>query len=129
MANLNYPDKPWSDGQRAELLPGMQFIFSSSLRKWVPISPGTSSRDQLLDAFGVRTAEEVNKLFDDVGEIQSQVESVQTQLTSRGKVWKTANRPTTKEVKNNDVWIDQETAKLFFYNESADSWIQLLPST
>ena len=118
MTKLNYPSKPWSDGQRAELLPGMQFVFSSSLRKWVPITPGTSTREQLLDAFGVRTAEEVNKLFDDVGNLQSQLEG-------RGKVWKTANRPSVAEVKNNDVWIDQETAKLFFYNELADSWIQL----
>lgn len=118
MAKLNYPSKPWSEGQRAELMPGMQFIFSSSLRKWVPVSPGTSSRDQLLDAFGVRTAEEVDKLFDDVGDLQSRLEN-------GGKLWKTDERPSVEEVKNNDVWIDQETAKLFFYNESADSWIQL----
>ena len=121
MAKLTYPSKPWKDGQKAYLMPGLQFVYSLSLRKWVPITPGTSTEDQIQEAFGVRTAEEVDKLFLDVTELQNQ-------LTSRGKVWRTSTRPSITEVSNNDVWIDQDTAKLFFYNASAEAWIQLLPS-
>ena len=135
MPKLNYPSKPWSDGQLAYLMTGLQFAYSASLKKWVPITPGTSTENQIEAAFGVRTAAEVEVLFTDVDTIKTDLNTIKADnaalgvdLSARGKIWKTEQRPSTTEVNNNDVWIDQVSAKLFFYNQSEDVWIQLLPT-
>lgn len=118
MAKLTYPKKPWTDGQRAMLIPGLQFIYSLSLKKWVPVTPGASTENQIEEAFGVKTAEEVERIFIDVEQIKNDV-------IEYGRIWKTEVRPAASLVANNDVWIDQITAKMFFWNETFQTWIEI----
>ena len=46
---FRYPAKPWSDGQRANLMTSstVEFMYSQSLKKWIPISPGFESKTEL----------------------------------------------------------------------------------
>lgn len=117
MAKLSYPKKPWTDGQKATLMPGLQFIYSLSLKKWVPITPGSTDEEQIQAAFGVRTAEEVEQLF-------INVEQLQHDMFDFGRIWKTQDRPPNDRVYANDVWIDPETGKLLYYTTS-DTWVEI----
>ena len=60
---ITYPPKPWSEGQRAFLMEGLEFMYSASLKKWVPITPGYATTEQLSAAFEVETIEQLNTKF------------------------------------------------------------------
>ena len=117
MANLVYPKKPWVDGQKANLMTGMQFVYSASMKKWVPITPGFESDAQLQEAFGVKTIEEVEQIFTDV-------ETLKEDMLEFGRIWNTPERPDESLVNNNDIWIDPNDTKLYFWNGNIGAWIQ-----
>ena len=117
MAKLTYPKKPWTDGQKAYLMTGLQFIYSLSLRKWVPITPGSTDEEQIQAAFGVRTAEEVDQLFINVDQLKSDV-------IEFGRIWKTQQQPPASDVHTNDVWIDPQTGRLLYYT-TGDTWVEI----
>lgn len=118
MAGLQYPKKPWSDGQKAYLIPGVQFVYSLSMKKWVPVTPGFSSETQIEEAFGVKTAEEVDKLFVDV-------ETLKEEMIEFGRIWKTPTTPDINLVNTNDVWIDPVTGVMVYWNGDQKTWIQI----
>ena len=118
MAKLSYPPKPWKDGQKAYLVSDLLFIYSTSLKKWVPITPSFNDSNQLEQAFGVRTAEEVDKLF-------TTVDQLKFDMVEFGRIWKTETRPDPALVYDNDVWIDPATGLLVYWKGSASTWIQL----
>ena len=118
MAKLVYPKKPWVDGQKANLMTGMQFVYSASLKKWVPITPGFEDSTQLQQAFGVKTVEEVEQIFTDV-------ETLKEEMLEFGRIWKTEQRPDPSLVYDNDVWIDPVSGVLVYWKSSANTWIQL----
>ena len=120
MAKLNYPPKPWSEGQRASLLDGMDFMYSQSLKKWVPITPGAVSSAQLEVAFEVRTVQELVTKFDEVTEVQEKLDS---EIAQSGRIWKTENRPTTPN--KNDIWYDEIEGKTYSYIAATDTWVEI----
>ena len=118
MKNIKYPSKPWKDGQRAELISGLEFIYSSSLKNWVPVTPGYENKTQLTQAFGVETIEELNvKLVS----IDTKLVSVDSDIRRSGRIWKTTNTPENPSI--NDVWIDV-TGNSYYYDVNGDTWIQ-----
>ena len=117
MAKLVYPKKPWVDGQKANLLTGMQFIYSASMKKWVPITPGFEDRNQIEEAFGVRTVEEVERIFTDV-------DTLKEDMLEFGRIWNTPEKPNLDLVHNNDIWIDPNDTKLYFWNGDIGAWVQ-----
>lgn len=117
MAKIKYPPKPWTDGQKAELQPGIRFLYSLSLRKWVPITPGTVKEEQLDQAFGVKTVAEVEELFKDVTQLKDDV-------LQFGRIWITPERPDDNEVNDNDVWIDPGFSVMFYWDKYNVTWIQ-----
>ena len=121
MAKLNYPSKPWNDGQRAMLLPDLQFAYSQSLKKWVPISPGTVDNSQIEEAFGVSS---INELLEKFTNLDVRVNSIDSDLKYYGRIWKTAEPPLTN-VNDNDVWVDIDTNIMYSWDENSAVWIQL----
>ena len=121
MAKLNYPSKPWEDGQRAMLLPDLQFAYSQSLKKWVPISPGTVDNSQIEEAFGVSS---INELLEKFTNLDVRVNSIDSDLKYHGRIWKTAEPPLTN-VKHNDVWVDIDSNIMYNWDENSAVWIQL----
>ena len=114
---LNYPPRPWRDGQIARLQAGIDFAYSFSMKKWVPITPGFESTQQIQSAFGVKTATEVEQIFFDVNKLKEEI-------IEFGRIWKTQTRPPDTEVHTNDVWIDPQSGKLLYYT-SSDTWVEI----
>lgn len=120
MKNIKYPSKPWRDGQTATLIPGMEFMYSASIKNWVPISEGYTSEVQLEQAFGVRTVEELNvKLV----EIETTFKNVDSDISLSGRIWKKTTKPISP--KPNDIWYDATSAKTFSYDNNNDTWIEI----
>lgn len=117
MRKLNYPPKPWKDGQIAKLQAGVSFAYSFSLKKWIPITPGFENTQQIESGFGVKTAEEVEKIFEEV-------DTLKAEIIEFGRIWKTEKRPPDDQANLNDVWIDPETGKLLYYTDG-EVWIQI----
>ena len=120
MAKLNYPPKPWSDGQLASLVGGIDFRYSQSLRKWVPITPGAVNTAQLEVAFEVRTVQELVTKFDEVTIVQDKLDS---EIVQSGRIWKTENRPTAPN--KNDIWYDENEGKTYSYIGATDTWVEI----
>lgn len=119
MKSIKYPSKPWRDGQRATLIPGMEFVYSSSVRNWVPVSEGFTDQVQLEQAFGVKTVAEINTKFAEVDAVISKLDS---DITLSGRIWKTTGRPTSPNA--NDIWVDATSGKTFSYDKINDTWIE-----
>lgn len=119
MKKITYPSKPWRDGQRAQLIPGLDFIYSSSIKNWVPVTPGFESETQLEQAFGVKTVEEINVKF---VQIETTFTKIDSDIALSGRIWKTTTRPTNPNA--NDVWFDATSGKTFSYDKTNDTWIQ-----
>jgi len=134
MKNIKYPAKPWTDGQKAELMSGLSFMYSSSLRKWVPISPGAVQTTQIQEAFGVSTVDDllakyntheikINELDSDNKVNKVRLDNADSDIERTGRIWKTLNRPT--KPGKNDIWIDETIGKAYSYDYDIDTWIQL----
>lgn len=119
MTKLNYPSKPWIDGQSASLIPGLDFRYSQSLRKWIPVTPGAVDANQIEEAFEVRTLQALSKKFDNVIEKQAQLDS---DIALSGRIWKTTQKPDNPNA--NDIWYDDE-GKSFSYITATDTWVEL----
>lgn len=119
MKNIKYPSKPWADGQRAELISGMDFVYSSSIKNWVPVTPGFEDKQQLTDVFGVSTVQELNTKFETIDETITKIDS---DIVLSGRIWKTVNRPS--KPNSNDVWFDATTGKTLSYDKTNDTWIE-----
>lgn len=123
---LKYPAQPWKNGQKAELMQGMYFMYSSAIRKWVPISPGFENEQQLVQSFGVSTVQELNAKFEEVNTVTTilttRTEQLDSDIQLSGRIWKTISRPTAPN--NNDVWMEQATGKLFSYDATHDTWVE-----
>ena len=140
MNKINYPPKPWNNGQRAMLQPGMEFMYSSSTKRWVPITPGYENEEQLQTSFNVSTVVELAEVFKNQtskvagyvttinsfdGRMQS-VEQTAAQLYEAvelsGRIWKTEEVPINPGP--NDLWHDGTTGKTFSYYAESDTWVQ-----
>ena len=121
MAKLNYPTKPWTDGQIASLVEGMEFMFSGTLRKWIPITPGSSNSSQLESAFRVSTLKE---LIDKYTIIEKDVSNLDSDIKNKGRIWKTQIAPTTN-VYENDVWIDTNQNKMYSWDATGEVWVEI----
>ena len=119
MNKIKYPPKPWVDGQREKLLPGIDFMYNLALKNWVPISPGYTSEQQLVDNFGVTTLEELNAKFEEIENIQEKLDS---DIERSGRIWKTINIPVNPAP--NDLWLDFESGKTFSYVAATGAWIE-----
>ena len=119
---FRYPPKPWSDGQRANLMTSssVEFMYSQSLKKWIPITPGFESKTELQEAYGVSTIEELNTKFFEIDQGQLQQDS---DIVRVGRIWKNINKP--ERPKTNDIWIDPNTNRCFNYVAATDTWIEL----
>ena len=114
---LSYPPKPWVDGQVASLMPGIEFFYSLSLRKWVPVTPGYSNAEQLQSAFGVSTLSEIKQLFEvKTQQLDSDIERV-------GRIWKQIDRP--QRPKQHDMWYEEISGNFYSYNEKQDTWVEI----
>ena len=120
MAALKYPPKPWHDGQKHSLINGIDFMYSQSLRKWIPVTPSYVSSSQLDEAFGVSTIQELVQKFEKTEDKFRQVDS---DIALGGRIWKTLNRP--DNPRSNDIWIEQETGKTFSYVYQSDTWVEI----
>lgn len=122
---LNYPALPWVDGQQAEIMPGMNFRYSSSLKKWVPISPRYDNSEQLKEAFDVETVEELNSKFAEVDasvyNLTVKSEQADSDIALSGRIWKTAVRPNNPN--NNDIWMHPTDDQIYSYNSEFDTWV------
>lgn len=144
MNNIRYPSRPWSDGQVATLMPGMDFIFSSSLKKWVPITPGTESKSQLQESFGVSSLDALYDLFNiekdklskaflkikdienDLSNTKDKVEELQIDISNSGRIWKSNVAPDIANIVNDyDIWIDSTSLDMFYYDFNVKTWVQL----
>jgi hypothetical protein len=114
---LQYPPKPWDDGQIASLIPGIEFIYSLSLKKWVPLSPGYNSGSQLNDAFGVSTITEVKQLF------ETKTQQLDSEIEQAGRIWKQFDRPV--RPKRHDMWYEENTGNFYSYNDIEDTWVEI----
>jgi len=114
---IKYPPKPWRDGQRESLLPGISFMYNAALKNWVPITPGYVSSQQLQDNFGVSTVEALTAKFD------SQISNLDSDIDLSGRIWKTQLPPNSP--RKNDIWIDQRTGKTFNYVVASGTWVEL----
>ena len=123
---LNYPPKPWKNGQRASLLPGMEFMYSLSSKKWVPITPGYENEEQLQESFSVSTIVELANVFKEetakTQAVVTRVDRLDSDIVLSGRIWKTDTKPVSPN--KNDVWMDPNSGVTFTYNASADAWIQ-----
>lgn len=118
---IKYPPKPWTDGQKAELQPGLRFVYSGSLRKWVPITPDTFKEEEISKAFGVTTVAEVEDIFKDVTTLKEE-------MLEFGRIWTTDVRPNLSEVHDNDIWIDPIYSRMFWWDGTNGTWIQITQS-
>lgn len=114
---IKYPPKPWRDGQRERLLPGIDFMYNAALKNWVPITPGYVSSKQLQENFGVSTVEQLSQKFD------AKVSSIDSDIQLSGRIWKTQLPP--KSPNKNDVWIDEKSGKTFSYVTASRTWVEL----
>lgn len=112
MTKISYPKKPWMDKQQAYLFPDMRFVYNASLKKWVPVTPGTTNTDDLVTTFGTASVEEVNRRLD----------YLDSDINLAGRIWKTINRP--DRASKHDVWIDQNL-RLFTYNDENQTWVEI----
>ena len=123
---LNYPPKPWTNGQKASLMPGMEFMYSSSTRKWVPITPNFENEDQLQESFGVRTIVELAELFKEgtakINTFESKLVELKDDIVLSGRIWKSSQAPTNPNA--NDVWFEIGSGKNYYYDEINKTWIQ-----
>jgi len=131
--NLNYPPKPWRNGQRAMVIPGMEFMYSASTKKWVPITPGYENEEQLQDSFNVSTLVEVAELFKQetskiaaavatVTNVEKSVALLDSDIKLSGRIWKSSSAPSNPNA--NDIWLDANSGKTFSYNAAAQTWVQ-----
>ena len=119
MKSIKYPPKPWQDGQREELIPGIDFMYNAALRNWVPISPGYSSETQLQENFGVKTLQEIETKF---AQLQQDQLAQDSDIQQSGRIWKTINIPDNPAP--NDLWLDFQTGKTFSYDNANGAWIE-----
>lgn len=119
MKNIKYPSKPWHDGQRATLIPGLEFMYSSSIKNWVPVTQGFTSETQIEQAFGVKTVEEINTKFQ---EVETVVTKLDSDIKLSGRIWKTTTKPNNPN--SNDIWLDATSGKTFSYDIINDTWIE-----
>ena len=117
---MQYPPKPWLDGQRASLMPGIDFIYSQATKKWVPVTPGYVSSSQLQESFGVSSIQELVVKFENT---EKRITNLDSDIQLAGRIWKTTNRP--DNPKHNDIWIEQTSGKTLSYVRSTDTWIEL----
>jgi hypothetical protein len=118
MQKIKYPAKPWRNGQRAELINGMEFIYSSSVKNWVPVTPGFENKTQLSEVFGVETIQELNEKF---VQVDTKFVKIDSDIKQSGRIWKTENTPANPNA--NDVWIDIAGSS-YYYDANGDTWIQ-----
>jgi len=121
MRNLNYPAKPWKDGQRANLISDIEFMYSQSLKKWVPITPGTIDNSQITEAFGVNS---INELLAKFNQLEKNVINLDSDLKYNGRIWKSTDAPL-KGVYDNDVWIDTDLNKMYSWNAEGEIWVEI----
>ena len=114
---LRYPAKPWVDGQIASLMPGIEFAYSLSLRKWVPVSPGFAKSEQIQDAFGVSTITEVKQLF------EQKTQQLDSDIDRAGRIWKQTVRPA--QPKQHDMWFEENTGNFYSYDSKQDTWVEI----
>lgn len=118
---LKYPQKPWKEGQQAELLKGMWFVYSSSMKKWIPVTPGYESQQQLETAFGVSTVVELNTKLADIDEQNRVLETKTVALESQAQALVTTTATLTSKAQT----LETKTASLETKALSLDSDIQL----
>ena len=118
---LNYPSKPWKDGQKAMLMNDIEFMYSQSLRKWVPITPGTVDNSQIEEAFGVSS---INELLAKFTALDVRVNNIDSDLKYNGRIWKTSAAPL-EGVYDNDVWIDTDLNKMYSWNAEGEIWVEI----
>ena len=118
---FKYPPKPWEEGQKARLMSNstVEFLYSKSLRKWIPITPGFESKTELEEAYGVSTIQELNTKFVYLEQSQDYQDS---DIRLSGRIWKKINTP--DNPRENDIWIDPISGKSFNYVEEQDAWIE-----
>lgn len=123
MSSLVYPKKPWKNNQVAFLLPNMEFVYSSSLRKWVPRSPGTVSAPQIETAFGGKSIQEIVQTVEQVDTITEEVDTVKQQVVEFGRIWKSEDAP--QYAAPNDLWVEPSTGKLYYWVGDQETWMQI----
>lgn len=120
MKNIKYPSKPWRDGQRATLVNGMEFIYSSSLRNWVPVKPGQESVEQVAQSLSVS---DISTKFDEVEDaLDSVLSKVAEELATSVKIVKSTTPPANP--KANDIWVDADGGKSFSYDAEYETWVE-----
>ena len=97
----------------------VEFLYSKSLRKWIPITPGFESKTELEEAYGVSTIQELNTKFVYLEQSQDYQDS---DIQLSGRIWKKINTP--DNPRENDIWIDPISGKSFNYVEEQDAWIE-----
>lgn len=120
MKNIKYPPKPWYNGQREELIKGIDFIYSQSTKKWVPVTPGYTSKRQLKESFDVETIEDLNAKFKTIDDV---IQALDSEIDTKGRIWKTLNRP--QGPSPNDLWIDPISNRAYSFNETGNTWVEL----
>lgn len=136
----NYPPKPWTNGMRYMIIPGMEFLYSASTKKWVPVTPGYENEEQLQDSFGVSTIVELAEIFKKesvkiaeavatvqqydtaITTVQSSVVQLDSDVRLSGRIWKTSSAPSSPNP--NDIWVDAGSGKTFSYDAIGDTWVQ-----
>ena len=115
MAQLTYPSKPWKDKQVSELVPGLKFFYSSSLQKWIPLSPV-----EILDDTGTTSTVSDESIVD----LQKQINAIVISTANNGKILK-LNKPPANP-KDNDVFHHLDKGVFYSYNNLAGTWVQVL---
>ena len=116
MATFNYPPKPWSPNQIAELIPGVNFFWSAEFRKWAPVSI-----DGVVDYGGEGISSE-NSLTND--QLTTRVEQLQSGIDSKPNIWKLQDTPSNPAAV--DILYQIDEGVLYSYHEEFDTWVQIV---
>lgn len=111
MKKIVYPPKPWADKDRHYLIPDIEFIYSASLQKWIPLT--------VQDTFERSDYQSMH----DIDSVGNKLEILETIVIEKGTLWKLESA--TAATDNNDLYYNINNSKLYSYHASADTWVQI----
>lgn len=112
MKKIIYPPKPWQDKDRHFLIPDIEFIYSASLDKWIPLT--------LQESFEESDYQSMN----DIDSVANKVNILETIVIKKGTLWKLEN--STRATDKNDLYYNIKNSKIYSYHVSADTWVQIV---
>ncbi len=106
---MNYPPRPWSNGDTHELIPGRVFVYEQNLNLWAPLGANHDfTTVSNLIRLGFVTEQQRADLDSDIAR--------------GGRIWKTETAPVAPN--GNDIWIEPETGAVLSWDYVNQTWIE-----